>query len=287
MSNYQIITDSCCDLPQEVLQEKGLLAVSLNMLFRGQTIADSVSEDTKAFYEAMRQGESATTSAANPDAWANAMEPVLAQGKDVLVIAFSSGLSTTYQSAVIAADELREKYPDRKIAVVDSLCASLGQGLLCWHAARKRDEGLSLEALTAWLEEHKLNLCHWFTVDDLAYLKRGGRISAATALVGTLLNIKPVLHVDDEGHLVSVSKSRGRKASLQAMVDQMEQSALPGENNYIMICHGDCYEDAQLLANMCKEKLGVKEVFIGYTGAVIGSHSGPGTLALFFLGSKR
>jgi DegV family protein with EDD domain len=287
MSNYQIITDSCCDLPQEVLQEKGLLAVSLNMLFRGQTIADSVSEDTKAFYEAMRQGESATTSAANPDAWANAMEPVLAQGKDVLVIAFSSGLSTTYQSAVIAADELREKYPDRKIAVVDSLCASLGQGLLCWHAARKRDEGLSLEALTAWLEEHKLNLCHWFTVDDLAYLKRGGRISAATALVGTLLNIKPVLHVDDEGHLVSVSKSRGRKASLQAMVDQMEKSALPGENDYIMICHGDCYEDAQLLANMCKEKLGVKEVFIGYTGAVIGSHSGPGTLALFFLGSKR
>ena len=287
MSNYQIITDSCCDLPQEVLQEKGLLAVSLNMLFRGQTIADSVSEDTKAFYEAMRQGESATTSAANPDAWANAMEPVLAQGKDVLVIAFSSGLSTTYQSAVIAADELREKYPDRKIAVVDSLCASLGQGLLCWHAARKRDEGLSLEALTAWLEEHKLNLCHWFTVDDLAYLKRGGRISAATALVGTLLNIKPVLHVDDEGHLVSVNKSRGRKASLQAMVDQMEKSALPGENDYIMICHGDCYEDAQLLANMCKEKLGVKEVFIGYTGAVIGSHSGPGTLALFFLGSKR
>ena len=257
------------------------------MLFRGQTIADSVSEDTKAFYEAMRQGESATTSAANPDAWANAMEPVLAQGKDVLVIAFSSGLSTTYQSAVIAADELREKYPDRKIAVVDSLCASLGQGLLCWHAARKQDEGLSLEALTAWLEEHKLNLCHWFTVDDLAYLKRGGRISAATALVGTLLNIKPVLHVDDEGHLVSVSKSRGRKASLQAMVDQMEKSALPGENDYIMICHGDCYEDAQLLANMCKEKLGVKEVFIGYTGAVIGSHSGPGTLALFFLGSKR
>jgi DegV family protein with EDD domain len=144
-----------------------------------------------------------------------------------------------------------------------------------------------LEELAAWLEEHKLNLCHWFTVDDLQYLKRGGRISAATALVGTLLNIKPVLHVDDEGHLVSVSKTRGRKASIQALADQMAELALPGENEFIAICHGDCSDDAQLLGEMLKEKMGVKEVFIGYTGAVIGSHSGPGTLALFFMGKKR
>ena len=287
MPNYQIITDSCCDLTNEMIEKLNLKVVSLSMMFRGQTLADSVSGDIKAFYDAMRGGESATTSAVNPEGWATVMEPALAAGKDVLVIAFSSGLSTTYQSAMIAADELREKYPDRKIVVVDSLCASLGQGLLCWHAAKKRDEGLSLEELAQWIEDHKLNLCHWFTVDDLQYLKRGGRISAATALVGTLLNIKPVLHVDNEGHLVSVSKSRGRKASIQALADQMEKLALPGENDFISICHADCYDDASALAEMLKKKLGVKEVFIGYTGAVIGSHSGPGTLALFFLGSQR
>jgi DegV family protein with EDD domain len=285
--NYQIITDSGCDLPNDMLQQLGLKMVSLSLHFRGETLADSVSDDTKTFYDAMRSGEAASTSAVNPDGWATVMEPVLANGQDVLVIAFSSGLSTTYQSAVIAANELAEKYPDRKIRVVDSLCASLGQGLLCWYACKKRDEGLSLDELTDWLEKHKLNLCHWFTVDDLVYLKRGGRVSAATALVGTLLNIKPVLHVDNEGHLISVSKVRGRKASIQAMADQMAKLALPGENDFISICHGDCREDAELLAEMLKERLGVKEVFIGYTGAVIGSHSGPGTLALFFLGSQR
>lgn len=285
--NYQIITDSGCDLPNDMLQQLELKMVSLSLHFRGQTLADSVSDETKDFYDAMRAGESGSTSAVNPEGWASVIEPVLAGGQDVLVIAFSSGLSTTYQSAMIAADELREKYPDRKICVVDSLCASLGQGLLCWYACQKRDAGLSLEELTQWLETHKQNLCQWFTVEDLKYLKRGGRVSTATALVGTMLNIKPVLHVDNEGHLISVSKVRGRKASIQAMADQMAKLALPGENDFISICHGDCREDAELLAEMLKERLGVKEVFIGYTGAVIGSHSGPGTLALFFLGSQR
>ena len=287
MSHYQIITDSGCDLPNEVLEKLDLKMVSLSLIFRGQTLQDSVSSDIKSFYDAMRQGESASTSAVNPDGWASIMESSLSQGLDVLVIAFSSGLSTTYQSAVIAANDLKEKYPDRKILVVDSKCASLGQGLLCHYAAKKRDEGLSIEELAAWLEEHKLNLCHWFTVDDLVYLKRGGRVSAATALVGTLLNIKPVMHVDDEGHLVKVSTARGRKASIQAMVDQMEKTGFPGENEFITICHGDCFEDANALGEMVKQKFGVKEVFIGYTGAVIGSHSGPGTLALFFLGKQR
>ena len=287
MMNYQIITDSGCDLPNDMLQQLELKMVSLSLHFRGQTLADSVSDETKDFYDAMRAGESGSTSAVNPEGWASVIEPVLAGGQDVLVIAFSSGLSTTYQSAMIAADELREKYPDRKICVVDSLCASLGQGLLCWYACQKRDAGLSLEELTQWLETHKQNLCQWFTVEDLKYLKRGGRVSTATALVGTMLNIKPVLHVDNEGHLISVSKVRGRKASIQAMADQMAKLALPGENDFISICHGDCREDAELLAEMLKERLGVKEVFIGYTGAVIGSHSGPGTLALFFLGSQR
>ena len=287
MSNYQIITDSGCDLPYEVLEKLDLKMVSLSMVFRGQTLADSVSGDIKAFYDAMRQGESASTSAVNPDGWACEMEQSLKSGVDVLVITFSSGLSTTYQSAVIAAGDLQEKYPDRKILVVDSKCASLGQGLLCHYAAKKRDQGLSLEELAAWLEENKGNVCQWFTVDDLKYLKRGGRISAATALVGTMLSIKPVLHVDDEGHLVSVSKTRGRKASIQALADRMVELALPGENDFITICHADCFDDAQALAEMLKEKLGVKEVLIGYTGAVIGSHSGPGTLALFFMGKQR
>ena len=287
MCNYQIITDSGCDLPNEVLEKLDLKMVSLTLLYRGQELADSVSGNIKEFYQSMRQGETASTSAVNPEGWAATIESVLAQGLDALVITFSSGLSTTYQSAMIAADDLREKYPPRKILVVDSKCASLGQGLLCHYAAKKRDEGLSLEELAAWLEENKLNLCHWFTVDDLVYLKRGGRISAATALVGTLLSIKPVLHVDDDGHLVSVSKSRGRKASIQALADKMAELAIPGENEFISICHGDCFEDAYALGEMLKERMGVKEVFIGYTGAVIGSHSGPGTLALFFMGKKR
>ena len=287
MPNYEIITDSGCDLPADLAAQLQLKIVPLSLLFRGQTIPDSVSGDIKSFYDAMRSGESASTSAINPDGWAAVVEPVLAAGRDALVITFSSGLSTTYQSAVIAAQELQEKYTDRKVLVVDSLCASLGQGLLCHYAAKKRDEGLSLEQLAAWVEEHKQNLCQWFTVDDLKYLKRGGRISAAKALMGTMLNIKPVLHVDEEGHLVSVTTVRGRKGSIRAMVEQMQQLALPGENDFVTICHGDCYEEAESLAQTLKEQLGVKEVFIGYTGAVIGAHSGPGTLAVFFLGQHR
>lgn len=287
MANYQIITDSGSDLPVEKLAQWDVKMASLSLLFREQTLADSVTEDTKAFYEAMRNGESASTSAINPDGWTAVMEPVLQQGKDVLVIAFSSGLSTTYQSAVIAAGELQEQYPERTIKVVDSLCASLGGGLLVWYACQKRDAGMSLEELTAWVETNKWHLCHWFTVDDLRYLKRGGRISAATALVGTMLNIKPVLHVNEEGHLVSVGKVRGRKSSIEALVKQMEVLSAPGRNEVAFICHGDCLEDARYLEKLVKERCGVKEVFIGYTGAVIGAHSGPGTLALFFLGEHR
>ena len=287
MSTYQIITDSACDLTAELIRKLNISVVPLSMLFKGEVRQDSVGEELKEVYEALRQGEVATTSAANPEHWANAMEPVLKEGKDILVLAFSSGLSTTYQSAVIAAGDLAEAYPERSIQVVDTRCASLGQGLLVHHTCAKRDEGLSLEELTAWVEENKLNLCHWFTVDDLMYLKRGGRVSAASALVGTMLKIKPVLHVDDEGHLINVAKVRGRKASIETMAEKMAQTAIPGANDYIMICHGDCYEDARYLASIIKEKMDVKEVFIGYTGAVIGSHSGPGTLALFYMGTKR
>lgn len=287
MANFKILTDSGCDLPGAMLQELELTAVPLTVNFRGQSLEDTVDEGIQELYQGFRDGEAASTSAINPDRWGVEMEKILQEGQDVLTVAFSSGLSTTYQSAMIAADELREKYPDRKILVVDSLCASMGQGLLLWYAAKKRAEGMDIEGIRQWLEEAKWNLCHWFTVDDLMYLKRGGRVSAATALVGTMLQIKPVLHVDNEGHLINVAKSRGRKASIQALAKKVAELGLPGENETVFISHGDCRQEAEELAQILKQQYGVKEVVIGYVGAVIGSHSGPGTIALFFLGKNR
>lgn len=287
MANFKILTDSGCDLPGAMLQELEMTAVPLTVNFRGQSLEDTVDEGIQELYQGFRDGEAASTSAINPDRWGVEMEKILQEGQNVLTVAFSSGLSTTYQSAMIAADELREKYPDRKILVVDSLCASMGQGLLLWYAAKKRAEGMDIEGVRQWLEEAKWNLCHWFTVDDLMYLKRGGRVSAATALVGTMLQIKPVLHVDNEGHLINVAKARGRKASIQALAKKVAELGLPGENETVFISHGDCRQEAEELAQILKEQYGVKEVVIGYVGAVIGSHSGPGTIALFFLGKNR
>lgn len=287
MSDYKIITDSGCDLPGQWLSRLDVQAVPLIVNYKGEALEDSVDGRIQEMYNGLRAGEAASTSAVNPSRWEALMEPVLAQGQDLLVIAFSSGLSTTYQSAVIAANDLKEKYPDRKIIVVDSLSASLGQGLLVWYACQKKTEGLSLEELATWVESNRHHLCHWFTVDDLMYLKRGGRVSATTALVGTMLKIKPVLHMDDEGHLINMSKTRGRKASIEALADKAVELGKGYDNSTMFICHGDCLEDAQYLAQLAKEKCGVKDVLIGYTGAVIGSHSGPGTLALFFMGEKR
>lgn len=285
--NYQIITDTCCDFPAEMYDQLQLKVVPLSVLYKGQSYNEYTEQWLKDLFDGMRHGESATTSAVNPEGWANAMEPALKEGKDVLVLAFSSGLSTTYQSAMIAAQELREKYPQRKINVVDTLCASLGQGLLVWYACQKRDAGMSLEEVTAWCEENKLHLCHWVIADDLMHLKRGGRVSAATAVAGTLLQIKPVIHVNDEGKLISVGKARGRKAAIQTLCNKVGELGIPGANDTIFICHGDCLEDAQQLETMLKEKYGTKKVFIYYIGAVIGSHAGPGTMAVFFLGKNR
>lgn len=285
--SYQIITDSCCDFREEMYGELGLLERPLLLNFRGQTRLDRSDDSLKELYAALRAGEPASTSAVNPQGWEETMRPALEEGKDVLVLAFSSGLSTTYQSAMIAAQELAPEFPDRKIMVSDTLSASLGQGLLVWYACKKRDSGMSLEELFQWVEENKFHLCHWFTVDDLMYLKRGGRIGAATAVVGTILGVKPVLHMDDEGHLVNVSKARGRKASIAALAQKMGELGEGYDNSTVFICHGDCLEDAKYLESIVREKYGVKEVYIGYTGAVIGSHSGPGTLSLFFMGEHR
>lgn len=285
--SYQIVTDSCCDFTEEMYRKLDLTVLPLTVTFRSQTYDDRNDDSLKDLYAGLQAGETAATAAANPESWANAFRSILDQGRDVLALAFSSGLSTTYQSAVIAAEELKESYPQRRIWVVDTLCASLGQGLLVWYACKKRDEGMELDALRDWVEENKLHLCHWFTVDDLMYLKRGGRVSAATALVGTMLSVKPILHVDDEGHLINVDKVRGRKASIAALAQKVGQLTQGYDNSTMFISHGNCREDAEALAAMLKAQYGVQEVYINYVGAVIGSHSGPGTLALFFLGDHR
>ena len=285
--NYRIVTDTCCDFPQEMYKELDLAVVSLTVTYNGTDYNTYTEQWLKEMFDGLRKGADAKTCAVNPEGWRSVIEPELKQGKDVLVMAFSSGLSTTYQSAVIAAEELKEEYPERTINVVDTLCASLGQGLLVYYACQKRDEGLSLQELTQWVEDNKLHLCHWVTVDDLMYLKRGGRVSATTALMGSMLQIKPIIHVDDAGKLINVGKARGRKASLDTVVNKMVETQIPGANDTVFICHGDCIEDAQYVEKVLKEQHGVKNVFIYYVGAVIGSHSGPGTLALFFLGEKR
>ncbi len=285
--NYCIVTDTGCDFPAQMYSDLKLEVAPLTVTYKGQDYNTYSEQWLKEMFAGLRAGETAQTCAINPEGWAQVIEPQLQAGLDVLVLTFSSGLSTTYQSAVIACHELQEKYPQRQIRVVDTLAASLGQGLLVHYACQKRDEGMTLDELTAWVEENRFHLCHWFTVDDLMYLKRGGRVSAATALMGTMLQIKPVLHVDNEGHLINVSKVRGRKASIEALAKKMGELGIPEAIDTAFICHGDCMEDAKLLESMMKEKYGVKNVFIYYVGAVIGSHSGPGTLALFFLGKQR
>ena len=288
MSSYKIITDSCCDFTEQQYQALDVLCVPLSVVYNGESRSNfSDPAAVKAFYDLLRTGVMATTSAVNPEGWAAVMEPVLKNGQDVLVLAFSSGLSATYQSAVIAAQELQEAYPDRKIRVVDTLCAALGQGLLVWYACKKRDEGMTLDELTAWVEANKLNVCHWVTVDDLSHLKRGGRISATTALVGTMLNIKPIIHVNDEGKLINTAKVRGRKAAMDYLVKKAMEQGEGCDNETMFIAHGDCPEDAAALEAAVKEKCGVKNVITGYVGPVIGAHTGPGVLVLFFMGKQR
>ena len=284
--SYEIITDSSCDFTDAMCAELGIAYTPLTVTYNGESHSNFSEEAAiKAFYDELRNGVTATTSAANPESWASVMEPALAEGHDVLVIAFTSGLSATYQSAVIAAEDLREKYPDRKINVVDSLCAALGQGLLIWYACKKRDEGMDIDELTAWVEENKLHICHWVTVDDLSHLKRGGRISATTAIVGTMLNIKPIIFVDDDGHLINTAKVRGRKAAMEYLVKKLGETGT--DLDTVFIAHGDCPEDAAALEALVREKHGVKNVITGYVGPVIGAHTGPGVLVLFFLGTHR
>lgn len=289
-NSYIVMTDSSADLTAELVEKLGLDVIPLSVNVGEKSFINYPDEreiGSHEFYEMLRGGANAKTSAVNVDTFLNAMSVHLNAGKDILYLGFSSGLSSTYSASEIAAQELRESYPDRKILTVDTLCASLGQGLLVYLTMQKVLAGATIEEAAAFAEENRLHLCHWFTVDDLFFLKRGGRVSAATALVGSALGIKPVLHVDNEGHLINISKARGRKNSILALVDRMERSAIDPAKQTVFISHGDCRDDAEFLADEVRKRFGITDITINFVGPVIGAHSGPGTLALFFLGTER
>ena len=288
MNNFVIHTDSACDIKPELLKEWGIPYTSLTFRFDGEDkeyANDGMSASD--FYAKMRKGGMAKTAAVNTEIFKAVFENTLKDGKDVLYIGFSSGLSTTYNSARLAAEDLHTAYPDRKIITVYSLCASAGGGLLVRFALDKQSEGASIEETAEYTENLKLKICHWFTVDDLVYLKRGGRVSPTVAFVGNMLGIKPVLHVDNEGHLTNVAKVRGRKTAIAALADRYGELAEKLDSNMVYISHGDCEKDANDLAKILNDRYGATVSIITDVGPVIGAHSGPGTLALFFVGKER
>ena len=290
MSNYVIVTDSCCDLPAALAEQMQICVLPLTVYMDDDSYRNYLDGREIAFhdfYEKLATAKNVKTSAVNQLEFTEVFEPILAAGKDVLYLGFSSGLSGTYNAGALAAEELREKYPARRICTVDTLCASMGQGLfvyLCW---KQQQAGKDIEEVRAYAENLVPSLAHWFTVNDLFFLKRGGRVSAATAIVGSALSIKPVMHVDDEGHLTKVGVARGRKASIRTLVDKMAESGVDVGNQTVFISHGDCEGDANYLADLIRERFGTKEIVISYVGPVIGAHSGPGTLALFYLATQR
>ena len=284
--NFKIITDSACDLSAGMIAELELGIAVLSVELEGRAYAEGEMTPVE-LYNHLRNGKLPKTAAVNPDGWAKVIRPALEEGRDALVIPFSSALSATYQSAVIAAEELREEFPQRKLIVIDSLSAAIGLGLLVHTAAKLRSQGKTIEETAAWVEAHKLKVCHWVTVEDLMHLKRGGRVSAATAVVGTMLNIKPIIRVDDNGKLETTAKCRGRKAALNYLLDRMAETFDPEIDDTVFVGHGDCAADAEYLANAVRERFGVKNVYINYIGAVVGAHTGPGVAVLFFYGKKR
>ena len=289
--DFEIVTDSSCNLKEEMIDEFGLHVLPLTFMVDGeqrQSYLKGQVTDLQQFYTMMREGKVITTSLPNLADSEALLRGLLEAGRDVLYLGFSSGLSGTFEAISRLCNQLAAEFPERKIFSVDTLAASGGEGLLVWHAVQKAREGLSIEELRDWVEQHRLNLAHWFTVDDLMFLWRGGRVSKTSAWAGTLLNIKPVLHVDDEGHLIPMEKVRGRKKSLNALVDHMEKSAIPPvADQMVFITHGDCLEDAEYVADKVRERFGVRDVVINYVDPVIGAHSGPGTMALFYMAESR
>ena len=291
--DFEIVTDSCCNLVEDMIDDFGLHILPLTFMVDGedavyQSYLKGEKTDLKQFYTMMREGKVFKTSLPNLAESEALFRSILDKGHDLIYLAFSSGLSGTFQALSLMCSQLQEEYPDRKIYAVDTLAASGGQGLLVWYAVQHARAGETIDQVRDWVEENKLHLAHWFTVDDLMFLFRGGRVSKTAAWAGTLLNIKPVLHVDNEGHLIPMEKVRGRKKSLNALVDHMEKSAVqPISDQMVFITHGDCLEEAEYVAEKVKERFGVKDVIINYIDPVIGSHAGPGTMALFVLADQR
>lgn len=289
MKDFVITTDTTCDLPKDYISEHNLKLLPLYYSFNGEVYGDKLELSPGEFFDKMRGGEMPTTMAVNPDTAKKIFTDILKEGYDIIHISFSSALSGSCSVAVTVAAELREEYPDSKITVVDSLSASMGEGLLVHKAVMMKEEGKSYKEIVEWLENNKLKLCHMFTVDDLHHLHRGGRVSRTAAIIGTLINVKPVLHVSNEGRLVPLNNVRGRKKALIALVNNMEKR-IDGylyKNDIIFISHGDCLEDAQTVASMITERFGISNIVINYVCPTIGAHSGPGTVAVFFMGNER
>ena len=290
MSDFKIVTDSTCDLPQEMVDELGVVVIPMNFTIGDDSFFDYPDEheiSSHDFYTRLSAGQPSTTNQISLETFVETFEPILKAGCDVLYLAFSSGLSGTYNNSVMAAKDLSQKYPDRKVYAVDTLAASMGEGLLVWHAAQLQKAGKTVDEVRDWAEQNRLRLHHWFTVDDLNHLKRGGRISGASALVGSMLGIKPVLHFDDSGHIILVDKIRGRKQSLDDLTAHMKKTAEDPGSQMIFIASADSPESTEYVKERVASLFGTKRFSLGHIGPVIGAHSGPGTLALFFLGTDR
>ncbi len=291
MRDFVIVTETTADLPASYIEENGLVTVPLYYQVEETVYGEEKHLELKEFFDAMRNGATPTTSASNPDNIRRTYIELIENGKDILHLAFTSGLSCSYNNAAFVAEDLKEDYPDAKITVIDTLCASMGQGLIVNSAVQMKKDGKSMDEIAEWVEAKKLNVCHQVTVEDLIYLYRGGRLKKSSAVLGTIINIKPLIHVTNEGKLLSFDKVRGRKKSLNTLVDNMI-AAIDGydydvENEWVYISHGDCQEDAEYVKKQIEERIGVKKFMINYLSPTIGSHAGPGTVALFFYGKAR
>lgn len=290
MSGFKIVTDSTTDLEQELVGRLGVEVIPMNCIIGSDSFLDYPDErdiSSHDFYTRIAAGENSSTNQISIVTFTETFEPYLKADTDVLYLGFSSGLSGTFNNSKLAAQELADKYPERKIYTVDSLAASMGEGLLVWHAVQMQNAGSSIDEVKTWLEENRCRLHHWFTVDDLNHLRRGGRISGTSALVGSMLGIKPVMHFDDEGHIILVDKIRGRRQSLDTLVKHMEKTAENPAEQMIFVSHSDSLEAAQYVAEQVRQKFGVTQTEIGSIGPVIGAHTGTGTVALFYLGKDR
>lgn len=287
MSEFIITADSTVDMPKEYLTEKNIPIMALSYVLDGVTYEDDNGLTGKEFYDKIREGAMPTTSQINPEQAKAVFESFLKEGKDVIHIAFTSGLSGSYNSARIAAEELSEEYPERKITVIDSLCAAMGEGMLLYKAVELKEQGKNFDEIVEWVENNKLHICHDVTVDDLFHLHRGGRVSKTSAIVGSMIKIKPIIHVNDEGKLIVIGKERGRKKSLMTLVNRMEEKMKGYDNDVFMIVHGDAPEDAEFVKNEMIKRFGVTNIIVNCLGSVIGSHTGPGVIAIFYMGERN